>query len=169
MAEAEVEVNPRAPTWAEAQALRKRLPLILQKAEDLYTMTMDEKLFSGLTEAEREAKLALVMEERDFLLRQYVRLSSQIRTPDFSGMTEPDRAAEAEKLRQEALEEARRLKMEWDPDVGSRHEGWARIIDFDPKQKGLYCTRCCFVNLATFDHDEECKSPFVPFWETTDI
>ena len=47
MAEAEVEVNPRAPTWAEAQALRKRLSLILQKAEDLYTMTKDEKLFSG--------------------------------------------------------------------------------------------------------------------------
>jgi len=132
-------------------------------------MTKDEKFFSGLTEAEREVKLALVMEERDFLVRQYARLSSQMRTPDFSGMTEADRAAEAERLKQEALEEARRLKMEGDHDDSLRQEGWARIIDFDPKQKGLYCTRCCFVNLATFDHDEECKSPFVPFWETTDI
>ncbi|RLN07850.1 uncharacterized protein C2845_PM11G15410 [Panicum miliaceum] len=116
-------------------------------------MTKDEKLFSGLTEAKREAQLALVMEERVFLLRLYVRLSSQMRTPNFSGMTEADRVAEAEKLRQEALEEARRLKMEGDPDEGLRHEGWARIIDFDPKRRGFYCTRCFFVDPATFDEE----------------
>jgi len=68
---------PKAPTWAEAQAMRKRLSLISQKAADLYKMTKDDKFFSGLTEAEREVKLALVMEERDFLVRQYARLSSR--------------------------------------------------------------------------------------------
>ncbi|RLM80322.1 hypothetical protein C2845_PM12G03850 [Panicum miliaceum] len=160
MAEAEAAMMPKVPTWAEAQAMRKRLSLISQKADDFYMMTKDEKLFLDLTEAEREAKLALVMDERDFLLRLYVRLSSQMRTPDFSGMTEADRAVEAEKLRQEALEEARCLKMEGDPDEGLRHEGWACIIDFDPKQRGLYYTRCFFVDLATFDHDKE--SPLDP-------
>jgi len=152
---------PKAPTWAEAQAMRKRLSLISQKAADLYKMTKDEKFFSGLTEAEREVKLALVMEERDFLVRQYARLSSQMRTSDFSGMTEADRAAEAERLKQEALEEARRLKMERDHDDSLRQEGWARIVDFDPKQGGLYINRY-LVDLATisFDHDEE--SPLRP-------
>jgi len=163
MAEAEAVVMPKAPTWAEAQAMRKRLSLISQKAAELYKMTKDEKFFSGLTEAEREVKLALVMEERDFLVRQYARLSSQMRTPDFSGMTEADRAAEAERLKQEALEEARRLKMERDHDDSLRQEGWARIVDFDPKQGGLYINRY-LVDLATisFDHDEECKSPLFP-------
>ena len=46
-------------TWAEAQATRKRLSLISQKAADLYKMTKDEKFFSGLTEAEREVKAGL--------------------------------------------------------------------------------------------------------------
>lgn len=108
-----VHGSPRRASWrgdsipkAEAQAMRKRVSLISQKGDDLYMMTQDEKFFSGLSEAEREARLAEVMEERDFLLRQYVRLSSQMRTPDFSGTTEADRAAEAEKLRQEALEPA---------------------------------------------------------------
>lgn len=72
-------MTPKAPTWVEAQAMRKRLSLISQKAADLYKMTKDEKFFSGLTEAEREVKLALLMEERDFLVRQYARLSSQMR------------------------------------------------------------------------------------------
>ncbi|KAG2656256.1 hypothetical protein PVAP13_1KG070500 [Panicum virgatum] len=42
-----------------------------------------------------------------------------------------------------------------------RQEGWARIVDFDPKQGGLYINRY-LVDLATisFDHDEE--SPLRP-------
>ncbi|KAJ1259773.1 hypothetical protein BS78_10G181800 [Paspalum vaginatum] len=39
-------------------------------------------------------------------------------------------------------------------------EGLARILDFDPKQGGIYYNRLNFVDLATFDHDEE--SPIGP-------
>ena len=73
-------------------------------------------------------------------------------------MRESDRAAEAERLRQEKLQEARRLQMEGNP-YGSVLEGLARILDFDPKQGGIYYNKLNFVDLATFGHDEECKSP----------
>ena len=73
-------------------------------------------------------------------------------------MIEADRATEAERLREEALGKARRLQEAGDPE-GRRREAEACILDFDPKQKGIYYNRLCFVNLATFDLDEECKSP----------
>jgi hypothetical protein len=63
--------------------------------------------------------------------REYVRLASEMRAPDFSGMTEADRAAEAERVREEALEKARRLQEAGDPE-GRRREAEARILDFDP-------------------------------------
>ncbi|WVZ79519.1 hypothetical protein U9M48_027090 [Paspalum notatum var. saurae] len=74
-------------------------------------------------------------------------------------MRESDRAAEAERLRQEKLQEARRLQMEGNP-YGSELEGFARILDFDPKQGGIYYNKLNFVDLATFGHDEE--SPIGP-------
>ena len=80
-----------------------------------------------------------------------------MRTPDFSSMTEAERAAKAERLREEALEKARRLQEAGDPE-GRRREAEACILDFDPKQKGIYYNRLCFVNVASFDLDEECKS-----------
>ncbi|CAN6271559.1 unnamed protein product [Urochloa humidicola] len=73
-AEAEAAVNPKAPTWEEAQALKKRMSLIEEKNADLCRMTKDEKFFSGLSKAEREAKLAKVQEEKVALLREYLRL-----------------------------------------------------------------------------------------------
>nr|TKW24736.1 hypothetical protein SEVIR_3G069300v2 [Setaria viridis] len=74
-------------------------------------------------------------------------------------MSEAGRAAEAERLRQEALEEARRLKTAGDLDGGRWREGEARILDLDPKQQsGIYSNRCSAVDLATFDHDEECNA-----------
>jgi hypothetical protein len=80
-----------------------------------------------------------------------------MRAPDFSGMTEADRAVEAERLREEALEKARPLQEAGDPE-GRRREAEARILDFDPKQKGIYYNRCCCAgNLASFDLDEECN------------
>nr|CAB3448958.1 unnamed protein product [Digitaria exilis] len=157
MAEAEAEVQVARPTWAEAQAMKKRLSLINQKIEDICMMIKDEKLFSGLIEAEREAKQAKLVEERRVLLREYERLGAEMSDPDFSGMSEADRAAEAERLRQEFLEEARRLQMVGDRDGFSR-EASARFLDFDPKQRGRYFNRYVFVDHATFDHDEECKS-----------
>ncbi|CAL5060075.1 unnamed protein product [Urochloa decumbens] len=139
---------------------------IKQKNADLCRMVKDEKFFSGLSEAEREAKLAKVKEEQVALMREYMRLGSEKRAPDFSGMTEADRAAEAERLRQEELVEARRLQMAGDPD-GLRRECAARILDFDPKQGGRYSNRCYFVNLETFDHDEE--SPIGPMRFTFEV
>ncbi|KAL6603351.1 hypothetical protein ACP70R_043712 [Stipagrostis hirtigluma subsp. patula] len=87
---------------------------------------------------------------------------------DLPGMTEAERAAEVERLRQEALEEARKLEQSAqdaeEPEVAARHALWlrgrARIIDFDPKQRGFYYSRLYFVDHVTFDHDEE--SPLGP-------
>ncbi|CAL5060055.1 unnamed protein product [Urochloa decumbens] len=163
MAEAEAAVKPKAPTWAEAQALEKRMSLISQKIADLYKAIDDKRSFSGLSEAEREAEQAKFEEERVALMREYLRLGSEERTPDFSGMTEADRAAEAETVRNQALAEARRLQLAGDP-MGLWREGEARILDFDPKQGGRYFNRCCCVQLPTFDHDEE--SPLRPMRHT---
>ncbi|CAN6353461.1 unnamed protein product [Urochloa humidicola] len=217
MAEVE-EAEERAPTWAEAQAMEKRLSSIRDKIRDLnlYLMTKDDdnNLFSGRSDAEREAKKGKAEEERLLLIREYVRLSSVSERPDFSGMTEAERAAEAERLRREALEEARRLETAGDSKGGERlllireyvrlssvSERWdhpdfsgmteaeraaeaerfrqealeearrletagdsksskwreaeARILDFDPKRGGIYFNRCATVYLPTFDHDEE--------------
>lgn len=77
---------------------------------------------------------------------------------DFSfdpGMGEAERAARAERLRQEALEKASRME---DVTRANRHQSLARILDFDPKQNGIYYNRLSFVDLASFDLDEECKS-----------
>ena len=90
--------------------------------------------------------------------REYVRLASEMRTPDFSDMTEADRAAEAERLRKKALEKAHRLQEAGDPE-GRRWEAEAHILDFDPKKKGIYYNQLCFVNVASFDLDEDCKLP----------
>ncbi|CAL5023795.1 unnamed protein product [Urochloa decumbens] len=158
-AETEAALKPKAPTWVECQALEKRISLIQQKRADLRRMTKDEKFFSGLSEAEREAKLAKVKEDQVALMREYLRLSSEKRAPDFSGMTEADRAAEAERLRQEAMAEARRLQMAGDPE-GLWRELLARFLDFDPKQGGRYYNRCIAVRVPTFNHDEE--SPIGP-------
>nr|CAB3463607.1 unnamed protein product [Digitaria exilis] len=73
------------------------------------------------------------------------------RPPDFSGMGEAERAAEAERLR----EEARRLTEAGDLEGGRWREGEARILDFDPKQSGIYMNRCTAVDVRTFDYDEE--------------
>ncbi|CAL5097440.1 unnamed protein product [Urochloa decumbens] len=121
----------------------------------------DNLIFSGLSDAEREAKKGKAEEERLLLMREYVRLLSETtRDPDFSGMTEAERSAEAERLRREALEEARRLETAGDSKGGKWKEGEARILDFDPKQGGIYFNRRADVYLPTFDHDEE--SPFGP-------
>ncbi|CAN6271557.1 unnamed protein product [Urochloa humidicola] len=157
-------VKPKkGPTWAEYQALEKRMSVILQKITDLSKATGDERFFPGLSAAERGAK---VKEERLALMREYSRLASEKRAPDFSGMTEADRAAEAERFRQEAMAEARRLRLAGDPE-GLWREGSARLVDFDPKQGGPYINRCTAVHLPTFDHDEE--SPLGPMRFTTKV
>ncbi|CAO2037296.1 unnamed protein product [Urochloa humidicola] len=140
------------------------MSVISQKITDLSKATGDdERFFPGLSAGEREAK---VKEERMALMREYSRLASEKRAPDFSGMTEANRAAEAERLRKEELAEARRLQLAGDRE-GLWREGSARFLDFDPKQGGDYYTRCTAVHLPTFDHDEE--SPLGPMRFTTKV
>ncbi|CAN6232022.1 unnamed protein product [Urochloa humidicola] len=96
---------------------------------------------------------------------------SEVKDEEFSDMTEAERAAEAEKQRQEVLVRARemeqRAREERVPSVAQQmarkalwHRGRARIVDFDPKQRGAYYNRCYYVDHATFDLDEE--SPLGP-------
>ncbi|XP_062185281.1 uncharacterized protein LOC133888908 [Phragmites australis] len=147
----------RAKARAEAQAMEEHLAL-LQEDIRLRFLMKDEG-FSGMSEAERAAKQAKAKEERLGLIRECTRLYFEKKDPDYSGMSEAERAAEAERRRQEALQEARRLQMEGHP-MGRRREALAHILDFDPKQWGDYYNRFSFVDLTTFDLDEE--SPLGP-------
>ncbi|KAJ1261092.1 hypothetical protein BS78_09G001600 [Paspalum vaginatum] len=151
---------PKRRLWAEVQEVEARLRVVHEKIRDL-TLGMQAKDFSsGLSEEELAAKQAKVKEERSVWIQEYMRLS-KMKLPDFSGITEAERAAEAERLRQEALEEGRRL-LEAGDDRGFRRQGLARsrVIDFDPKQGGLYHNRFCAVDFTSFDLDEE--SPLGP-------
>jgi hypothetical protein len=79
-------------------------------------------------------------------------------------MSEADRAAEAERLREETFQEARRL-----PEGRRRLEAEARtcILDFDPNQEGIYYNSFSFADLATFDLGEE--SPVGPMRFTNKV
>ncbi|WVZ82463.1 LOW QUALITY PROTEIN: hypothetical protein U9M48_029722 [Paspalum notatum var. saurae] len=89
------------------------------------------------------------------------RLENTPRSPDLSLITEVERAAEAERLRQERLQEARRLRDKGDTHGASEQEALARITDFDAKKGGFYFNSLSLVDdLATFDLTEE--SPVGP-------
>ncbi|GJM94304.1 hypothetical protein PR202_ga10940 [Eleusine coracana subsp. coracana] len=77
-------------------------------------------------------------------------------------MSEAERAEEAERLRQEAMEDARRLlEVEGDHQGSLMKQCRARVIDLDPKQGGVYFNRMSsYSSLPEFDLDEE--SPFGP-------
>ncbi|CAN6218910.1 unnamed protein product [Urochloa humidicola] len=148
----------KAPSWAEAEAMEEQLSMIQEKIR-LLSAKMHSEEFSRMSDAERAVKQAEAKEERLALLQEYSRFNSVKRAPDFSGMTETERAAEAERQRQKALQEARLLQMEGHP-MGPRQEALAHILDFDPKQRGVYYNRCPFVGIPAFDLDEE--SPLGP-------
>ncbi|CAN6199107.1 unnamed protein product [Urochloa humidicola] len=132
---------------------------MIQEKIRLLSAKMHSEEFSRMSDAERAVKQAEAKEERLALLQEYSRFNSVKRAPDFSGMTETERAAEAERQRQKALQEARLLQMEGHP-MGPRQEALAHILDFDPKQRGVYYNRCPFVGIPAFDLDEE--SPLGP-------
>jgi len=162
MAEVEADARARAPKsrlWAEVQEAQAHMRVVQAKIRDL-TLGMKTKEFSaGLSKEQLAAKVAKVNEERLVWMKEYIRLN--LVQPDFSGVTEAERAAEAERLRQEALEEGRRLLKAGDP-RGWKREALGRggVIDFDPKQGGLYYNRFTAVDFKSFDLDEE--SPLGP-------
>ncbi|CAN6181748.1 unnamed protein product [Urochloa humidicola] len=82
-------------------------------------------------------------------------------------MTEAERAAAAaERLRNKELQRARRLRLEGHPN-GRMLEVLAHIVDFDPKQGGLYYPRYTLFDGPTFDLDEE--SPYGPMRFTDSV
>ncbi|TVU18351.1 hypothetical protein EJB05_34441, partial [Eragrostis curvula] len=122
---------------------------------------------------------AMTAAERLAAIEAHLERCRAVRDEDFSGMTEPERAAEAERRRQEALEEARlteiRAREQTSAEAAQKmmhrarwHRGRARILDFDPKQEGgVYYNRLYFVDHATFDLDEE--SPIGPMRYTNRV
>ncbi|TVU18378.1 hypothetical protein EJB05_34469 [Eragrostis curvula] len=161
----EAESKAKAPTWVEvhemeARAMGERVSLICKKIGDLCSAIKDEKFMSGLSEAEREAKKAAAEEERVALVAEFHRLAPLVdREPDYSGMSEAERVVEAERMRRQALEEARRLELEGDPYFWMQ-ERVAAVVDFDPKQGGSYYNRFHLGDCPEFDIDEE--SPLGP-------
>ncbi|KAL6630617.1 hypothetical protein ACP70R_028468 [Stipagrostis hirtigluma subsp. patula] len=96
-----------------------------------------------MAEPEQDSRsLALI---QDFLRRRAAWV------PNFEGMTEAERAAEAERQRERARRLAQRAR---------ERELEAAILDFDPKQGGRYYNRIYYVDFTTFDLDEE--SPLGP-------
>ena len=88
-----------------------------------------------------EAEVAKLKEERWVLGKQAVELYPDVSVmPDFSCMTEAERAATAERLRNDELHHERRLVQEGDS-RGLAFEAYARFVDFDPKQGGRYFSR----------------------------
>ncbi|GJN36360.1 hypothetical protein PR202_gb25210 [Eleusine coracana subsp. coracana] len=151
MSEEEEEVWVDAPTsWAHAQEivareLDNRVNLALKKVGNLSR---------AIKQCGDEAEKAKLEEERVAMIQEYQRVHSLVRDPDYSGMTEAERAEESERIRQEVLQEARHLKLEGDLNGGWAKERQARIIDFDPKQGGLYYNRFLFFHDRA-DHDQE--------------
>ncbi|TVU18374.1 hypothetical protein EJB05_34465 [Eragrostis curvula] len=160
----EAETKAKAPTWVEAhemeaRAMQERVSLILKKIGDLSVATKDENLL-GMSEAEREAKKAAAKEERVALLAEFHRLAPEVdKVPDYSGMSEAERAAEAERMKQQAMEKARSLKLEGNPYFWLQ-ERVAAVVDFDPKQGGRYYNRFHYADYPEFDLDDE--SPLGP-------
>ncbi|KAJ1261098.1 hypothetical protein BS78_09G002200 [Paspalum vaginatum] len=153
---AEAATTGRRPTLQDSRELEKRMDLLSQQinsvSRDLY-LAIDEFSSSDAW----EDFLLLAEARQRALLQELMRLASQKMDPDLSAMSESDRAAEVERLRQEKLQEAHRLVYQGNIHRFRELQGMARIIDFDPKQRGMYYNSVSYVvvDLATFDHSEE--------------
>ena len=157
MAEGETsaEAKRRRTGPPEAQELEERMTCLRLLFEDA---TDDRILAREELGAAADEFLLRLTTRRQALTREYSRLANLKRPLDLSGMTEADRAAEAERLREEKLQKARQLQDQGDMSGARECEGLARIIDFDVKQGGRYLNNICYVeDIYTFDHTEECK------------
>jgi hypothetical protein len=142
-------------TRQEAQELEEHMTCLQLLFED----AADERIFAKEELGAAVGKFLLRLTTRQqALTREYSRLANLKRPPDLSGMTEADRAAETEKLREEKLHKARKLQDQGDMSGAHECQGLARIIDFDVKHGGRYLNSICYVDdIYTFDHTEECK------------
>ena len=105
-----------------------------------------------------EEEVGRLKEERTALREEVHRLVLEMSPqPDFSCMTEAERAEAAERVRSIEVKYGLRLMHEGDP-RGQSIQASARIVDFDPKQGGLYYSRYTRGDLIRFNLDEECKS-----------
>ncbi|CAL5080773.1 unnamed protein product [Urochloa decumbens] len=147
--------------WEESRAWEDRMDSISKESMLLLKRMHGKDFLAGLSEPERSAKQAEAQEERLRLIQKHTQHHSEmVSAPDFSGMTESERAVAAERLRDKEMQRARSLRAEGRPsDAPTKLEALARIVDFDPKQGGLYYPRFTF-GPTTFDLDEE--SPFGP-------
>ncbi|XP_066364505.1 uncharacterized protein [Miscanthus floridulus] len=147
--------------WYEKLREKDEMQEKISKEINQLSLSTREKEFSkGLSKAELRKKRADLEKKRAALSQRYWQVIFETGSkPDFSGMTEAERAEAAEKLRSNQLRYARRLTQDGDT-RGRSMEAFARILDFDPKQGGRYYNRYTLVDLTTFDLDEE--SPFGP-------
>jgi hypothetical protein len=145
--------------YEELRAQDEMQEKISKEINQLSLSTRDKEFSKGLSKAELRKKRADLEKKRAALSQRYWQVIFETGSkPDFSGMTEAERAEAAEKLRSNQLRYARRRTEEGDP-RGRTMEAFARIVDFDPKQGGRYYNRYTLVDLTKFDLDEECKSP----------
>ena len=105
-----------------------------------------------------EEEMGRLKEEREALREEVQRLALEMSPkPDFSCMTEAERAEAAERVRSVEINYGLRLTHEGDR-RGQSIQASARLVDFDPKQGGLYYSRYIHGDLNGFNLDDECKS-----------